>query len=98
MLLALMVPRPLYVASAEDDQWADPKGEFLGAKGAERVYTLYNKKGLGTDQMPAPNNPVGEHIRYHIRTGKHDITQYDWQQYLDFADKHIKGISKNAIK
>lgn len=91
MLLALMAPRPLYVASAEEDQWADPKGEFLSAKGAEPVYALYQKRGLGVEQMPPIEQPVGEYIRYHIRTGKHNITLYDWQQYLDFADKHFRN-------
>ncbi|HEX5024925.1 MAG TPA: hypothetical protein VFV68_06620 [Agriterribacter sp.] len=86
MLLALVAPRPLYVASAEDDTWADPKGEFLSAKNAEPVYRLYGLKGLGVDAMPAVNHPAGQTIRYHMRTGKHDINLYDWTQYLEFAD------------
>lgn len=90
MLLALMAPRPLYVASAVDDAWADPKGEFLSAKNAEPVYALFGKKGLGVSEMPPVNQPVGETIRYHIRTGEHGITLYDWQQYLTFADQQFK--------
>lgn len=90
MLLALVAPRPLYVASAEDDKWADPKGEFLGAKEAEPVWTLFGKKGLVVNEMPAVNKPVGNTIAYHIRTGPHDITPYDWEQYLNFADKLLR--------
>lgn len=85
-LLALIAPRPLYVASADGDQWSDPKGEFLGAVGAEPVYRLYGKTGLGTTTFPGIDKPVGQTIRYHDRTGKHDVTDYDWEQYLRFAD------------
>jgi hypothetical protein len=90
MLLALVAPRPLYVASAVEDQWADPRGEFLSAVAASEVYELLGTTGIGTAQMPPINQPVGDGVRYHVRTGKHDITAYDWQQYLDFADRHFR--------
>ncbi|AEV98432.1 hypothetical protein A4D02_22230 [Niastella koreensis] len=89
MLLSLMAPRPLYVASAVEDTWSDPKGEFLSAREASRVYALFGKKGIDTSSMPPLNTPVGETVRYHIRSGKHAVTLYDWEQYLKFASEQF---------
>lgn len=89
-LVALMAPRPVYIASAQEDQWADPKGEFLSAKHAEPVYALLGKEGLGVEALPPVGKPVGGTIRYHVRAGKHDVKAYDWEQYLKLMDELIR--------
>jgi hypothetical protein len=90
-LIALVAPRPVYVASADKDLNADPEGEFLGLYYGSEVYQLFNMKGLEDKQMPKVNTPIiSGQAGYHLREGKHEITAYDWTQYLKFADLHFK--------
>ena len=90
-LLALIAPRPLYVGSANEDLWSDPTGEYLGLCGAAPVYALYGYKGFTEREMPATEDPKTIGVcGYHIRTGRHAINSYDWEQYLAFASKMLK--------
>jgi hypothetical protein len=83
-LLALVAPRVLHVASAIDDRWADPRGEFLATQSADEAWRFLGGTGLGpVTDMPTVDTPVGQRVRYHVRTGGHDINRYDWTQYVE---------------
>jgi len=88
-VLALAAPRPAYVASAELDKGSDPAGEFQSAVEASRVYRMLGKKGLESTTMPGLNQPISGDVGYHVRSGKHDVTAYDWDRFLDFMDRHF---------
>lgn len=90
-LIALIAPRPVYITGAEEDQWADPKGEFLACVAAGPVYRLLGAQDLGTDQMPPLNQPIMRTIGFHYRDGKHAVTDFDWNQFLTFADMHLRS-------
>ena len=89
-LLAMIAPRPLYVASAVDDRWADPRGEFLAAVAAAPAWKLFGLTGLGTTEYPAIDKPIGATVAYHVRTGGHEMLAYDWQRFADFADRTLR--------
>ena len=89
MLVALIAPRPVLICSAEEDRWADPKGEFESGRGAHDVYRLLGTDGMAADSWPGVNHPILSRIGYHMRPGKHDVKLQDWNIYMDFADKHL---------
>jgi hypothetical protein len=89
-LIALVAPRPVLICSAQEDRWADPRGEFLAALHADPVYRLLGTPGIATEKMPAINDLTIGAITYHIRPGGHDVKLSDWQVYMDVADRYFR--------
>ena len=89
-LVAMIAPRLVCIGSATDDDWAGPYGEYLTARYASPAWRrIFGKKGFVSSGFPAPGAPQQEgEISYHLRSGKHDLTPYDWNVYMDFADRH----------
>lgn len=88
MLMSLIAPRALYVASAAKDLHADPRGEFLSLTHASPVYALWDAGRIQPGSMPEVDRPLTVPPRgYHIRSGKHDMTDYDWNRFMDLADQ-----------
>ena len=57
MLLALIAPRLLYVASCSEDEWADPVNERLACRLASEVYEkIYDMNGAVLPEEPVDND------------------------------------------
>ena len=74
-------------ASADEDLWADPKGEYASLVAAAPVFDLLGKASITDPDMPAMNSPrVRGNTGYHIRSGGHGLGEVDWNWFLDFTD------------
>lgn len=93
MLMALIPPRALYVASADRDLWADPKGQYLALYHSLPVYRLFKPDMQLSPEMPPLNTPViNGLVAYHVRDGEHNLMLSDWNFFMDFADIIFKRI------
>jgi len=88
-LLALIAPRYICVGSAEEDKGADPASELLSCYAASEAYKEYGLTGLvGGQELPPVGTALHDgEIGYHIRTGRHFFSRYDWLRYIEFLDK-----------
>jgi len=91
MLMALIAPRAVYVTSASEDLWADPRGSYLSLYHSLPVFRLYDKSTALKEQMPPLNIPVTSgKVAYHVRDGVHNMLLKDWNWFMDFGDTVLK--------
>lgn len=87
MLMALTAPRPIYVASAGEDIWADPRGSYLALHHAAKVYKLFKSPSDIPKAMPPVNHQIiSGKVGYHVREGHHNMLLEDWNRFMTFAD------------
>jgi hypothetical protein len=90
MLISLIAPRPVLLQTGSTDYWSDPKGEFLAEVAAGPVYHLLGKDPLGTDEWPAPKQPILHDLSYYMHEGGHGMVPTDWDIYLEFLKMHLQ--------
>ena len=90
-LLAMIAPRYLYVTSASEDNWADPKSEFLSCIAASEAFELLGTEGLRHGgEFPETGTCLHEgHIGYSLRRGTHYLSRDDWKNVIAYREKHM---------
>lgn len=88
-LIAANAPHRVYVASAENDTWADPNSEYLACAAASEYYKKHGLTGfVHPDRLPKAGDFFGEgHIGYHLRSGNHYFSREDWNRYIEYLEK-----------
>jgi hypothetical protein len=92
-LLALIAPRPLYLSNKTFDTGCDPQSEFESLKRAGEIYKLYGKTGGLGDRFPGPEQTIiSGNLGFHLKSGDHNMDEYDWERYLNFCDRHFHPV------
>jgi len=89
-LVALCAPRPVLFSAGEDDQWANPAGQFQVLQAADGVYRFLGTEGLAAKEIPRQRNLVTSPLGYYVREGKHSMTPDDWATFMNFADSQYR--------
>ena len=90
-LVALCAPRPVLFTNAEEDEWANPAGQFEVLQQADPVYRLLGVRGVDAPELPPPGTLSRGRLGYFIRPGAHSVTLQDWAAFLEFMDVHFRG-------
>jgi hypothetical protein len=89
-LLASLAPRKVLVASAQEDAWADPEGEFLALRGALPAYRAFDEVAGLSEEWPAPQDAHAHgtgNLAYHLRQGPHDLRESDYRAFVALLNR-----------
>lgn len=87
-LIASIAPRYTYVASANEDQWADPNSEMLACVAATPAYEALGVSGIICEnRLPVIGDVYHKgNIGYHLRAGLHYFSREDWNKMIMFVN------------
>lgn len=90
-LVAMIAPRPLLLQTGDTDFWSDPKGEFLAAQEASKVYQLFGENGPEGKDMPAAGdtNLLDNKLGYYMHDGGHGTVPSDYPVFIQFMKKYL---------
>ncbi|NMA07735.1 MAG: acetylxylan esterase [Clostridiales bacterium] len=91
-IVACVAPRYCYIASAEEDLWADPASEYLSAAAGSAAYELLGLPGVLPVCETMPTAPAEFHdgtIGYHVRKGLHYYGREDWLRQMAFLEARV---------
>jgi len=88
-LIAANYPHKVYVCSAEEDETAHPRNEYLSCVAASEFFESHGMKGfVHPERIPEVGEAFhGGNIGYHIRSGCHYQSREDWHRYIEFLRK-----------
>jgi hypothetical protein len=89
MLLAMAAPRPVLQICGSEDDWSDPKGEFIASLAAKPVWELYGKRGIDLTTYPAPGAQSLNDMGYYVHKGPHTVAPGDLTVVIAFMEKHF---------
>jgi hypothetical protein len=73
------------------DAWVDAKGTFLAGVGADPVYRLLGRKGLGTTEFPKMETGLmGGDLSFRQHAGPHTDAP-NWPVFIEFAEREFKA-------
>lgn len=90
MLVALIAPRPLLLQTGSTDYWSDPRGEWLSAIEAAKVYKLFGETAPSGD-MPAANETsmLLNKLGFYMHDGGHTVLPDDWKKFIEYMKKYL---------
>lgn len=90
-LVALIAPRPLLLQTGNTDYWSDPKGEFLSAQEASKVYQLFGENGPEKNEMPPAGDTslIGNKLGYYMHDGGHGTIPSDYPVFIQFMKEFL---------